>query len=187
MKTILAIFILLCSSVATAGVEIHIGRGGHICSSEGMKDHPSLARGTTPMVARHNAQKACGEIEGSEFHCKVQKCVQDPNRGNLNLNIGFSIYRAGDSISIRLNQGQSTVACRAKAFSKSYLAEAPTRLEAEVLARTTCIKDGYHGMHCDIEECDGVGPSAGVSINGDKEEIKGDIKDVIKDIKGLFE
>ncbi|GEM_PF-4805112 len=71
----------------------------------------------------------------------------------------------------------------AKAFKYTYVAEAPTRLEAAVLAIQTCIADGYHGMHCDIEECEKV-ESNSVSGRIGTGEVK--IDGIIQELGGLF-
>ena len=183
MKKLLLGILLLSATSAFAGVDIQIGKGAWICSSEGIKDYPTLARATSRAKAKYLAQQKCANYEGSEFHCEVEECVKDKNSKNINVDINFSIDRDGSNVFINLNNGQSGFICTSEAFSSSYMAEAPTRLEAEVLARQTCIEDSYHGMHCDIEECEKV-ESDGVSGSIGPDGI--DIEGAIRGLGGLF-
>lgn len=184
-KLLLGIFLVSATSTF-AGIDIRTGKGAWICSSEGIKDYPTLARAKSKTKARYLAQQKCAVYEGSEFHCDVKKCVRDENSKNVNIDINFSINRDGSNVSINLKNGQSGYICTSEAFSSTYMAEAPTRLEAEVLARQTCIADGYHGMHCDIEECEKIESDDGVSgrIGSGGIDLEGTVRD-LGDLLGL--
>lgn len=155
MKKLLVVTALL-STLTQVYANGSLGRGAWVCMSEGIKDYPTIARGRTKTEASHYSQQACADYEGSEFHCDIEKCVKDDNSSNSNISIDFVIERSGGHVSINLSNGQAGYICTAEAFSKSYIAEGPTKLEAETLARQTCVADGYHGMHCDIEECEAI-------------------------------
>lgn len=156
---LLALTSLSVYSQVTA--DINLGRGKWICSSEGIKSYPTVARGVTKTEAKHYAQQACADYEGSDFHCDVEKCTKDTNRNNINIEIDFTIERRGSRVSINLTNGDAGYVCTSEAWRKSYIAKAPTKLEAKVLARQTCIADGNHGMHCDIEQCEALSRSRG--------------------------
>lgn len=158
MKRLLLGLTLLCSVSSFANVnttvDIQVGTGKYICTAEGIDKNPSLVRSNSKENAKDLALEQCADIEGSNFFCKVKKCIQDKNSNNLNINIDFSINRSGSNIDINLNNGVAGYRCTTKAFMNRYKATAPTKLEAEILVRKTCMSDGNHGMHCDdIERC----------------------------------
>lgn len=177
--------LLISTTSALAGVDIKVGKGKWICSSEGIKDYPTLARANSKTKAKYLAQRKCTDYEASSTFCEVQKCVKDKNRNNINVDINFSIDRIGSSVSINLNNGQAGYVCVAEAFSDEYIAEAPTKLEAQVLARQTCIADGRHGMHCDVESCEKVERS---NVRGviDSNSNSIDLEDAIRGFGSLF-
>lgn len=183
MRKLLLGILLISTTTAFAGVDIRIGKGAWICSSEGIEDYPTLARAKSKTKAKYLAQQKCADYEGSDFHCDVEKCVKDKNSKNFNIDINFSIDRDGSNVSINLNNGQSGYICTSEAFRNTYMAEAPTKLEAEVLARQTCIEDGYHGMHCDVEECEKV-EYDGFSGRIDSDGI--DVEGTIRNLGSLF-
>ncbi len=168
-------------------VDIRVGTGKYICTAEGMDKNPSLVRSNSRSNAEDLALEQCADIEGSDFFCEIKKCVQDENSSNLNVNIGFSISRSGSNIDINLNNGVAGYRCTTEAFRSRYKATAPTRLEAEVLVRKTCMNDGNHGMHCDdIERCvklENENSGGGsISIGNDNIDINGAI-DIFKKLK----
>lgn len=183
MKKLILGVLFICATSAFAEVDIRIGEGTWVCSAEGIKDYATLARSKTKAMAKFLAHQKCAEHEGNSFHCEVEVCERDTRLKNLDVEINFSIERDESNVSITLNNGQPAFVCISEAFSNTYSAEAPTRLEAEVLARQTCIADGYHGMHCDVEECEKV-ESEGISGRVGSGGI--DLQGTILDIRGWF-
>lgn len=175
MKKLLIGLLALTSLAAFSqerGGNINVGRGEWICSAEGIKSYPTVARGRTKLEAKHYAIEACADYEGSSFHCDVEECMKDTNRNNSNINIDFRVERRGSSVTINLSNGTADYMCTSEAFRNSYIAKAPTKLEAQVLARQTCVADGNHGMHCDVEECESLsnsrtsGRRGGITLGG---------------------
>lgn len=158
MKKLL-IGLTLLFSFSTLAADINLGRGLWVCSSEGIDNYPTVARGQTRTEAKHFAQQACADYEGSDFHCDVEQCVKDTNRNNINIDINFTVERSGSNVSINLTDGDAGYVCTSEAWRKSYIAKAPTRLEAKVLATQNCVADGNSGMHCDVEECEALSGS----------------------------
>ena len=166
-KTLIALLTLTSiSAFSQVSADIRLGKGQWVCYAEGIDDYPTVARGQTKTEAKYFAKQACADYEGDDFFCDVEGCVRDKNRSNINIDIDFTVQRRGSRVTINLTNGKPGYVCSSEAWSKNYIAKAPTKLEAEVLARQTCISDGNHGMHCDIEECEAISPSRGSGWGG---------------------
>ena len=158
MKVYLTALFLIGSAFSAISVsqsKIEIGKGSWICSAEGIRDIPTLARGLSESSARNKAIGKCTEVEGSSFHCRVKSCEQDRFESNIHVDIAFDVVldKTAKRVSVNLSNGDAAFECSTRAFLNQYKAEAPTKLEAKVLTRKVCIDSGNHGMHCKRVSC----------------------------------
>lgn len=141
-------------SVETGEILIQVaGRGGIVCSAQGMSsERLVLARGESASEAKALAEQEC-QKQGNEFFCKVKECEEDTENDGL-VDVVFSVTRTTSDIGISF-MGKVKYACTLKSGGKTFLAKAPTKVEAKVLASNACaFSRNDSAAACEVKEED---------------------------------
>jgi len=172
------------------------GKGSWTCSAEeSFAKVPVLGRGRSQLEASTNAKNACGKHHNNDFFCSVKSCEKDKAPGSEQVSINFSITRNNGFIQIITNS-KSNHECVMKGFGgkKHYYAKAPTKTEAEAIAKMICADDEGKsagkepsGFFCSLEKCNILRDNAtNGNLTIDNGSVSGSIGTFGSILDGLF-
>lgn len=159
---ILALTLVSTSSFAQLNLDLRtVGssfqldfNNGYVCkSSPAFSQAPTLGYGQTLNLAQYNAINNCiAETGNARMHCEDLVC-EAISFDNQKPSVSVSIENG--QVGVRFSTGAKHSCAADAAFSGGvFIAEAPTRIEAQVYAERLCIEQtGNAQMHCRADSC----------------------------------